>query len=192
MARKIILRSAKTTQFGPFSVIDARLQVEDKQGALVDLERVVFERGDSVAVLLRRRDTDCVVLSRQFRYPARVNRAEASDGWLIETPAGVIEANETPERAARREIEEEVGYQIEAIEHIATFFVSPGGTSERILLFSAFTAGPRKGGGGVRADAEDIEILEVPTGEFLDLVARNVIRDGKTLMAGYWLMAQRS
>ena len=37
----------------------------------------------------------------------------------------------------RREIEEELGYRADRSSHIATFYVSPGGSSERIWLYYA-------------------------------------------------------
>jgi ADP-ribose pyrophosphatase len=47
----------------------------------------------------------------------------------------MIEKYDTPESAARREVEEETGCKLLKLEHISTFYVSPGGSSERILLY---------------------------------------------------------
>jgi ADP-ribose pyrophosphatase len=46
----------------------------------------------------------------------------------------MVDKNETPEAAIRREILEETGYNVEKLKHISTFYVSPGGSSERIML----------------------------------------------------------
>ena len=63
--------------------------------------RLVFERGDSVAVLPFNRDRRAVVLVEQFKAPALVARRRddpaTTDGWLVETLAGMIDAGETPE-----------------------------------------------------------------------------------------------
>ncbi len=69
--------------------------------------RLVFERGDAVAVLLLNVDMKSVVAVEQFRVAVFVGRRRddrsTTDGWIIETVAGAIDANETPETAAIRE-----------------------------------------------------------------------------------------
>jgi ADP-ribose pyrophosphatase len=190
MAKAVKVGHAKTTKFGPFAMVEAKLKVERADGHKAELTTYVFERSDSVAVLVHRRDKDSIVLARQFRFPALLNKDENSDGWLIETPAGIQEKGEDAKTAARREVEEEIGFRVKRLDCIATFFVSPGGASERIALFYAGVEGPPKSaGGGLASEHEDIEIVEMPTAAFLDAVTGNKIRDGKTLLAGYWLAA---
>ena len=108
--------------------------------------RLVFERGDSVAVLLFNRDRRAVVLVEQFKAPALVARRRddptTTDGWLVETLAGMIDTGEAPEAAAIRETLEETGYRIREPELIGRFFVSPGGTSERVFSISPRLATP--------------------------------------------------
>lgn len=192
MSRKVKVEKTKSTKFGPFAMVEAKLKVESTTGKMVEMQRVVFERGDAVAMLVHRRDKDTVILTRQFRFPARFNKAEDSEGWIVELPAGIVEDGEKPEVSARREVEEEVGYRVDKLEEIATFFVSPGGTSERVsLYYAAVTGPPVSDGGGVESEQEDIEVLEVPRKDFIALVKDNSIRDAKTLLAGYWLAARK-
>jgi nudix-type nucleoside diphosphatase (YffH/AdpP family) len=192
VAENVIIRKRKSTPFGPFRVDEVDLQVQRQDGTYQDLKRVSFERGDSVAVLVHRRDTNAVVLARQFRYSALANREERSDGFIVELPAGIVDDGETPYQAAEREVAEELGYSVTNLQHVATFFVSPGGTSERILLFYAMVDGPPQGaGGGLSSEAEDIQVLTLPVDEFIEKIQRNEIRDGKTLLAGYWFLATR-
>ncbi len=75
-----------------------------------------------------------ILLVEQFRYPAfagiRRNGLNES-GWLLEIVAG-IKDDEGPE-VARREIFEETGLSlIRPLEYLITFYVSPGGSSDRI------------------------------------------------------------
>jgi nudix-type nucleoside diphosphatase (YffH/AdpP family) len=192
VAGNVIIRRRKSTPFGPFRVDEVDLQVQRQDGTYQELKRVSFERGDSVAVLVHRRDTNAVVLARQFRYPALANREERSDGFIVELPAGIVDDGETPYQAAEREVAEELGYNVTNLQHVATFFVSPGGTSERILLFYAMVDGPpQSAGGGLSSENEDIQVLTVPVDEFVEKIKRNEIRDGKTLLAGYWFVASR-
>jgi nudix-type nucleoside diphosphatase (YffH/AdpP family) len=152
------------------------------------LRRLSLERGDAVAAILVDRVERTIILVEQFRYP--VYAPPARDGWIVEAVAGGIDSGETAEQAIRREISEETGYEANAVEHIATFFVSPGGSSEQISLFYAEvrTAMRQQKGGGVAAEGEDIRLVELP----LDQLASTLptIRDAKTLIGLMWLLAK--
>src|ERR1700733_6043923 len=104
--------------FADFFKVDALL-VSHRQidGTMSQVQRrLVFERGDSVAVLLFNRDRRTVVLVEQFKVPALVARRRddpaTMDGWLVETLAGMGNDGETPEATAGRETLEETGYRI--------------------------------------------------------------------------------
>ena len=145
--------------------------------------RLVFERGDSVAVLLYDRERDSVVLVEQFRYPTYVR--EGGDGRLLEIVAGKMDGGRTPEAVARTELLEEAGYAVEELEYVSTFYPSPGACSERIHLYlghvsSATRVGP---GGGTSETGDDIRVHEMPLDEASRLVREGVIRDAKTIIA---------
>jgi ADP-ribose pyrophosphatase len=153
--------------------------------------RLVFERGDSVAVLLHDRERDSVVLAEQFRYPAYIR--EGADAWLLEIVAGSVDGDRTPEAVARAELVEEVGYAVEELEYLATFYSSPGACSERIHLYlghlsSAERVGP---GGGKPGTDEDICVHHMSLDEALHLLREGVIRDAKTIIALQYLALRR-
>jgi ADP-ribose pyrophosphatase len=155
--------------------------------------RISLERGDSVGVLLHGPERDAVVLVRQFRYPVYAGLGpdeRAGDGarraWLLETVAGVQDVGRSAIEVGNKELLEEAGYAVRGgLQPIATFYVSPGGTSERIFLYlGEVDAGERAGeGGGVAAEGEDIEIVELPFDEAMDMIARGEIQDAKTIIA---------
>ena len=153
--------------------------------------RLVFERGDAVAVLLLNADMKSVVLVEQFRVAALVGRRRddrsTTDGWITETVAGVIDANETPEAAAIREAFEETGYQIRELQLIGKFFSSPGGTSERIFLYFAEVTDTDRIGNGGGIDDEDIKIVRLTTDELFGRLSQGSIEDPKLLIGAYWL-----
>jgi nudix-type nucleoside diphosphatase (YffH/AdpP family) len=193
MTTKAIVRKRSSTRHGPFRVDEVQLQVQRRDGTYQDQERVSFERGDSVAVLVHRFDIDAIVLVRQFRYPVLANVNEQNDGMILELPAGVLKEGETPQQTAVREVDEELGYTLKGLEHIATFFVSPGGTSERVIVFYAAVEGsPQAAGGGLAAEGEDIEAVTLPVADFIAKIDTNEIRDGKTLLAGFWFMVRHA
>ena len=126
-----------------------------------------------------------VYLTEQFKFPT----LDKAGGWIVEVVAGTMEAGESAEVTIKREILEEIGFEVETIEPIASFFVSPGSTSERIFLFyaAATDAERRSKGGGLASEAEDINVLEWPLEDFLSKVKTGELQDAKTIVAGYWL-----
>jgi len=156
--------------------------------------RLVFERGDSVAVLLFNRDRRAVVLVEQFKAPALVARRRddpaTTDGWLVETLAGMIDDGETPETAAIRETLEETGYRIRTAELIGRFFVSPGGTSERVFLYFAEVTDADRADEGGGIDDEDIRVLHVGLAELFERLARGLIEDVKLAIGAFWLQGR--
>jgi len=146
------------------------------------VERIVFERGDSAAVLLYDRERDVVVLVEQFRYPVYIR--ESPEGRLLEIVAGTIEGGRTPESVARRELLEEAGYALEELAFVSTFYPSPGACSERTHLYIGYvTPKARVAPGGGVGIGEDIRVHEVPLGKALDWIREGVIRDAKTIIA---------
>jgi len=153
--------------------------------------RLVFERGDAVGVLLLNVESKSVVLVEQFRVAVLVGRRRndrsTPDGWIIETVAGAIDANETPEAAAIRETFEETGYQIREPRLISKFFTSPGGVSERVFLYFAEVTDANRIGNGGGIDDEDIKIVQPTIDELFDRLAQGSIEDPKLLIGAYWL-----
>ncbi len=172
--------------FDDFFKIDAvSLKHELFSGEMSEpMRRLNFERGDSVAVLIWNKESKCFVLIEQFRYPTY----EKGPGWLLEIPAGVIEKDEDPISTIKREIIEETGYQSNGLTHIYSFYVSPGGTSERLLLYYTEVENKDKieTGGGLDSEHEDIRVLEIPFTELWDALESGRIIDAKTIIALQW------
>ena len=143
-------------------------------------QREVYDRGNGAVILLYNLARRTVVLTRQFRLPAYLN---GHDGMLIEAAAGLLD-NASPEQRIRAEAEEETGYRVGAVSKIFDLFMSPGSVTERLHFFIAeYTPEERIGaGGGLAAEGEDIEVLELDTDAALAMVASGEIRDGKTVL----------
>lgn len=112
-----------------------------------------------------------LLLIKQYRY--------AAEGFLYEIPAGRLDPGELPEACAIRELREETGCTTRSVEHMYTFYTTPGFTDEKIHLFSA--VGLERG----EATREKDEFLEVETlslSRALELIRSGEIRDGKTVV----------
>jgi len=160
-------------------------------GTMDRQKRLIFERGDSVAVLLYNPDADDVVMVNQFKAPALIARQrdnpKTQDGWVTEAVAGMIDDGESPEQAVIREAFEETGYKVHKLVPISTFFSSPGGTSERIFLYFAEVHSVDKTGNGGGIDDEDIEVIETSAHQLLNQLEAKKIEDPKLIIAAYWL-----
>ena len=121
-----------------------------------------------------------VVLVRQFRYPAYLN---GYDDLLIEAAAGLLD-DETPQVRIRAEAEEETGYRLGHIRKIFEAFMSPGAVTEKIHFFVAEYDPTMKvgSGGGLAAEGEDIEVLELDFEKALAMIGDGRIVDAKTIM----------
>ena len=184
--RKVVIHAERRVFDGFFKLSEAEVSFERFDGTMSrPVKRLNFERGDSVAALLYNSDSRRVLLVEQFKYPTY----EHGPGWILEAVAGIVEPDETPESALRREVLEEVGYEIGTLEPIATFYVSPGGSSERVFLHYAEVtdAGKVGDGGGVGAEGEDIRTVELTLEELDRLLATGSIQDAKTLVGVQWL-----
>ena len=136
--------------------------------------REIVEHSGGSAILCVRDGK--VLLVKQFRYPYKK--------VIYEIPAGKVNAGETPEQTALRELKEEGGIIAEKAEKLFDVYPSPGYTEEIIRIYKAegLTQGEVK--------LDDDEFL---SGEWFDLstvkkmVDNNEIKDAKTLIALFWL-----
>jgi ADP-ribose pyrophosphatase len=113
-----------------------------------------------------------ILLIQQYRY--------ATNGTLIEIPAGRLNPGEEPRVCAERELREEVGVKAGRLERLTTIWTTPGFTDERIHLFWATNLAADQ---HARESDEFIEVTPKPLSEVLRLIRDGVISDAKTAMA---------
>jgi ADP-ribose pyrophosphatase len=113
-----------------------------------------------------------VLLVRQYRH--------ATDGWLLEVPAGKLDPGEAPAACARRELAEETGFAAGRLASLGSIFPSPGFTDEVIHLFLARDLTP------AAQRLEGDELLSVEPVAFeraVAMAAGGAIADGKSVCA---------
>ena len=141
--------------------------------------REVVEHPGAVAIVAITRGGE-VLLLRQAHHP--IQRV------LLGLPAGTLEPGESPEACARRELTEETGYSAGTVTQIASYFTSPGYTSEQLTIFlaedCAFAAG------NIDPD-ELIAVTPTPVSQIAAMVTPgpDQVQDAKTL-TGLLLLCQ--
>ncbi|MBE7492755.1 MAG: NUDIX hydrolase [Planctomycetes bacterium] len=164
-----------------FAVASVTLKTGDGR----EVVRDVIEH-PGAACVIPMLDKDTVLLIEQWRIGAKRP--------LWEIPAGTLDPGEDPLACAARELEEETGYKAGKLEHLFTFFPSPGILDEKMHIFLAteLTRG--------RTKFDEDEQITAKAFSFRDLrmqLKANNIKDGKTIAAlGYlftfkpWLGAE--
>jgi len=154
-----------------------------------ELQRELFERGHAVGVLPYDPAADSVVLIEQFRIGALV---AGMGPWLTEVVAGIIEEGEAPEEVARRETREEAGIEVMDLMPICRYLVSPGGSSESVILFCGRVDSRGAGGiHGLAAEHEDIKVDVVPYAEAMRRLEEGDFTNAISIIALQWLALHR-
>lgn len=170
-----------------FTVLRAQVTYKNfETGELIHAKRVCLERGDSVAVLLYEIDTNSFLFTEQYRYPS----ARREKPMMVELVAGSLAENENPENCARREVLEELGYEIASLELITTYFPSPGGCSEQIHLFyaSVHSSAKTEKGGGVANEQEAISLLKIPKTEITAKLKSGYFNNSISIIGLQWYL----
>lgn len=88
---------------------------------------VILHSGGVVIAALK--DSDTILLVKQYRYPLKhVN---------LELPAGKLEIGEDPNEACKRELEEETGYRAKVWKSLGYINTTPGICTEKLYLYLA-------------------------------------------------------
>ncbi|MEN4979452.1 GDP-mannose pyrophosphatase [Erwinia billingiae] len=166
-----------------YSLKKYTFDIQRRNGDWQQQTREIYDRGNGATVLLYNRERGTVILTRQFRFPVFMNGHE---GYLIEAAAGLLD-NMDPERRIKAEAEEETGFKISTVQKVFEAYMSPGSVTEKLYFYIAeYDAGDKtSAGGGIEAEGEDIEVLEMPLKDALAAVENGLIVDGKTIMLLY-------
>ena len=170
-----------------FKVDEAYIQHRKFDGKLSnEIRRLNLNREDVCSAILYDKEKEMLLLVKQFRFPVSTKE----DGFLLEIPAGVIEKDEEPEVAMKREIFEETGYKVDYFVYLFYYFTSPGITSERCFLYFAEINDKLKlglGGGCIDED-EEIQIQWIRQNDIISYIESGKIVDAKTIVALYWFL----
>lgn len=155
------------------------------------LRREVFVATDAALVLPYDPVRDRVLLIEQFRM-GPYGRSDPHP-WMLEPVAGRVDAGETPEEAAHRECREEAGLTLKRLERIASYYCTPGYSTEYFHNFVGIAdlpdALPRHG--GLAEEAEDIRLHLLDFDTAMRLLQTGEADNGPLILSLMWLARER-
>lgn len=184
--------SRDTVFQGFFKLEKLRLKQKKFDGSWSEtFSREVFVRGDAVGVLLFDPSTDQLLLVEQFRPGGLYDQSQSP--WQFELVAGMTEEGESLASVVHREAQEEAGCQIEHLEHLFKYWVSPGGTDEQIDLFLGVIDSSTvvEGVYGLAHEQEDIRVQLVSYTEAIEALTAGSINNAMAIIALQWLQLNR-
>tara|TARA_B100000700_G_scaffold6400_1_gene6820 strand:+ start:5862 stop:6389 length:528 start_codon:yes stop_codon:yes gene_type:complete len=148
-----------------FNVVELPADPENPTGR----KRQVIRHPGAVAILPMV-DDNHICLIRNYRVSVGQD--------LLELPAGTLEPNEPHAITAKRELMEETGYRAKKLEHLHSFYLSPGILDENMHLYLAtgLTEGET-----AREEGELITNHVVSWDTALQLVQERQIFDAKSI-----------
>lgn len=162
-------------------------------GTIGPIERAVFNVSDAVTVLPYDPVRDRVLLIEQLRLGALL-RGDTQP-WMLEPVAGMIDAGETPAQTALRESHEEANLTLATsdLQHIATYYPSPGGVAQRFVSYVALCDLPDSaaGLGGEAAEHEDLRAHLVDFDDLMEMVRSGEAANAALIVSAQWLRAER-
>ena len=153
----------------------------------VDIDRVEFPNGSTGELEMVRHpgasavvpfvsdpfgDDPQILLIKQYRY--------AAEDFIYEVPAGKLDGGEDPKVCAERELREETGCTAKQIEHLYTFYTTPGFTDEIIHTFMA--SGLERGPTAHEKD-ELMTVETVTLSRALTMIDKGELKDAKSALA---------
>lgn len=156
------------------------------------LHREVFQGVDAALVLPYDPRAELVLLVEQFRTGPFV-RGDANP-WTLEPVAGIVDAGETPQEAARREAMEEAGLPDLTLLPMFEFYPSPGGSTDHFYCYAGLAdlVGHAPRSGGLDEEHEDLRLHVVPFVDALALIDTGEITAGPLITMLYWIDRNRA
>ncbi|MFC2317342.1 MAG: NUDIX hydrolase [Candidatus Saccharimonas sp.] len=146
-------------------------EVELPSGKKIQYLRQEYSGRGGVIVICRKGDK--ILVQREYSYPV--------DEILWQFPGGKIEADETPEQAATRELAEESGIKAENVKCIGWFYPDNRRTNARLFVVECdYVTDDEK------ARPDDTEFIEsewIENGQISQMIRRGEVRNYAMLAA---------
>lgn len=148
-----------------------RLDLEFSNGERRRFDRLV-SRGQGAVVVVPMLDDETVLLVREY--------AAGVHGYELGLVKGRIDAGETPEQAANRELKEEAGHGARRLDVLRSMTLAPTYMSHRSWLVVARDLYPEKLPGD---EPEELELVPWKLDQLDELMLRDDFSEGRSLAA---------
>ncbi|QED48512.1 NUDIX hydrolase [Cytobacillus dafuensis] len=145
-------------------------------------KREIIKHPGAVAVLALT-DDEKIVMVEQYR--------KALEKTIVEIPAGKLEPGEDPLECAKRELEEETGYDCKEMDWLISFYTSPGFADEIVHLYIAKGLVQKENAASLDED-EFVNLIELTLEEAEQFLKEKKIYDAKTAYAVQYLQLQKA
>lgn len=148
-----------------------KLKIENFKFEGKIIKREIVEHKDAVAILPID-DLGFVYLVKQYRFPVQKE--------FLEIPAGLVEENEDYEKAALRELQEEVGFFSKNLQKIFEGYNSVGFCNEKTIIYIAKDLVSSK---LPEDEDENLTVVKIHIDKLKQMYLNNEINDFKTAIA---------
>ena len=177
----LIEKTIKSEEVFSGRIISLHLQdVELPNGK--QAKREITKHPGAVAVIAIT-DEKRIVLVEQYR--------KALERTIVEIPAGKLEKGEVPEICAKRELEEETGYECRTLELVTSFYTSPGFADEIVHVYLAKGLTKKEDAASLDED-EFVNLEEITLEQAKEYIKEQKIFDAKTIFAVQYLQLQEA
>ena len=185
MSSNFKVTNKKNLYDGFFKMNEISLKYKKYDGSWSnEIKRELFGGAQVSAVLPYDPIKKKIVLIQQFR-PGTISKN--TNNYLNEIVAGIIDAGESPEIAAKRECLEETGYKIKKLTPIQGYFPAPGSSESFYHLFLGEV--DSKNGKkimGLYKENEDILVKSFDINQVKKMLQEGKFVNGLTLIAIQW------
>ncbi|KXB43448.1 hypothetical protein HMPREF3188_01510 [Tissierellia bacterium KA00581] len=148
-----------------------KLKIENFKFEGKIIKREIVQHKDAVAILPID-DLGFVYLVKQYRFPVQKE--------FLEIPAGLVEENEDYEKAALRELQEEVGFFSKNLQKIFEGYNSVGFCNEKTIIYIAKDLVSSK---LPEDEDENLTVVKIHIDKLKQMYLNNEINDFKTAIA---------
>ena len=187
----IEVREVRRPYIGFFALEEWNYRRRNFEGGWSDwLDHAIFVATDAALVLPYDPVRDEVLLIEQAR-AALLARGDPAP-WCLEPVAGRIDAGESPETCAQRELMEEAGLEARALERIGAGYASPGDSTEFFHFFIGLCdLSHVDSHGGLDEEHEDIRSHVMPFDAALRLADEDRLPAAPLVLMLNWLARHR-
>ncbi len=165
--------------------VSLRHRLFQQENYIQPIQRELIARKAAAGVLIYNDQQQKFALIEQFRIGA-IN--DSTSPWQLEIIAGVLDGVESPEACIRRESLEESGCEIQALQHLFSFYPSAGACSELFHLYVAEAELPKEGGVfGMMNEGENIQLHLIDYADLSVLLTNGRLKNAPVIMALQWL-----